>query len=460
QSLLTATFLSLLRSMSVMRDDYAKGIKDYFESLNFVLQNEKTLVDEILTKQTADAIKSRISDLLSTSSAKRERSKDVELEGIEENEDGRSGRYTEHKHTAKKRREEHTASILVLNSKRFRSFPVNDKSDFLQLRTDPELAYFDRTRYISDLSVHRDVLAGKVIPNQFFDFFRVSCDSDPKVAKGEFHEMINNAIRKFYRTYASIWARHKQSHLVAAIAYAKNSLFSQIYLLADEYDSFSNAYLNLKDQKTYSNLHNGQSLLKIFWACVQGPPKDREISEDVLAALQLFNVCGSDVEVQQHFHIMVPHYSGCRFSQFTGVPRVFNTNTTLDYLQVFASSPIAVSILEKVSSLSSTSNVDIWHDPILYKMLPFQFRFSDLVHNIMISGLHKGRSGLMRYAGGLTYVEEEHRKQLRISNLIQVQRFTLAVLARYQLCAEDVEDALMKIVTTGNVTQLLAAIRS
>ena len=42
---------------------------------------------------------------------------------------------------------------------RFRAFPTNDKSDFLKLRSQSGLAYFDRTGYISVLSSYgADVL--------------------------------------------------------------------------------------------------------------------------------------------------------------------------------------------------------------------------------------------------------------------------------------------------------------
>jgi len=61
----------------------------------------------------------------------------------------------------------------------------------------------------------------------------------------------------------------------------------------------------------------------------------------------------------------------------------------------------------------------------------------------------------MRYAGGLTYADEEPGKQLQIPNLVQVQRFAMAVLSRYQLRVTDIEEGLRKIATTGDVSQLL-----
>lgn len=60
----------------------------------------------------------------------------------------------------------------------------------------------------------------------------------------------------------------------------------------------------------------------------------------------------------------------------------------------------------------------------------------------------------MRYAGGLTYAEEPG-KQLQIPNLVQVQRFTMAVLGRYQLEKTDIDAALKEIETIGDISKLL-----
>ncbi|RUS12467.1 hypothetical protein BC937DRAFT_87812, partial [Endogone sp. FLAS-F59071] len=46
-------------------------------------------------------------------------------------------------------------STLLFNGSNL-AFPQNDKSDFLQLRSDPDLAYFDRTGYISKLNSFKE----------------------------------------------------------------------------------------------------------------------------------------------------------------------------------------------------------------------------------------------------------------------------------------------------------------
>ncbi|RUS15345.1 hypothetical protein BC937DRAFT_92562 [Endogone sp. FLAS-F59071] len=208
-------------------------------------------------------------------------------------------------------------------------------------------------------------------------------------------------------------------------------------------------------------------------------------SGDVRSALKTF--C-SNGEVEKHFRIMVRHYNGYSFSPYTAAQRAFNTNTCLEYLQgvltgdpinpsnpsnwetsktllqILAKSPIAIKILEKASGGDSATDSDLWRDPIAYSTLPLQFRFSDLNIYVMSPpeylkvGATKNKEAwlsFMRYAGGLTYAEEEPGKQLRIPNLVQVQRFTMAVLERYQLEKTDINAALRKIGTIGDVSKLL-----
>ncbi|RUP43447.1 AAA-ATPase-like domain-containing protein [Jimgerdemannia flammicorona] len=57
--------------------------------------------------------------------------------------------------------------------------------------------------------------------------------------------------------------------------------------------------------------------------------------EDVLAALKLRDVCGlNDEEVKKRFDEMELYFNGYRFTPVAETPRVYNTNTGLEYLQV------------------------------------------------------------------------------------------------------------------------------
>ena len=144
----------------------------------------------------------------------------------------------------------------------------------------------------------------------------------------------------------------------------------QIYLLADEYDAFANEYLDLNDTTNYITLHSGPSSLRDFWASVKSGIGYQKIMKcfitgvlplsladvtsgfniatnvsnlqelaclcglsygDVRSALKL--IC-SNGDVEKHFRIMVRHYNGYCFSQDVATPRVFNTNTCLEYLRV------------------------------------------------------------------------------------------------------------------------------
>ncbi|CAG8621832.1 11156_t:CDS:2, partial [Paraglomus occultum] len=460
-------------------------------------------------------------------------------------------------------------STLVFNGSKL-AFPQNDKSDFLQLRVDPEFAYFDRTGYISVLSsfeenvllflrprrfgksltlsmlayfhgvehrkhydnlfkglaIDQYVQAGTVIPYQYLvlslDFSAFNRDPDPKIAKAGLFNMINRAIGKFYTTYANnaIDSLNRCVNVVQfALRTAEGVINHQltgvkgIYLLADEYDASANEYLNLNNTTSYDNIHKGQSSLKDFWACVKssmgyqriikcfitgvlplsldGATSGFNIATNVSDEEELAGFCGlsyGDVrsalkafckngDVEKHFRIMVQHYNGYSFSPYTAAQRVFNTNTCLEYLQtllmnepinpsnpsnwetsetllqMLACSPIATDILEKVGGRNSAFDSDLWHNPIKYDTLPLQFRFSDLKKDATRN--KEAWLSFMRYAGGLTYAKEEPGKQLQIPNLVQVQRFAMAVLDRYQLRVMDIEEGLRKIATTGDISQLL-----
>ena len=56
--------------------------------------------------------------------------------------------------------------------------------------------------------------------------------------------------------------------------------------------------------------------------------------DDVLAALQLPGMCNENADVEKHLQTMRHYFNGYRFSPHADVPRVFNTNTCLEYLQV------------------------------------------------------------------------------------------------------------------------------
>ncbi|CAJ0911345.1 5549_t:CDS:2 [Entrophospora sp. SA101] len=126
-----------------------------------------------------------------------------------------------------------------------------------------------------------------------------------------------------------------------------------IYLLVDEYDAFSNEYLDLNDGSTWNE---SQSLLKGFWAQAKACMTTNEISRCFITGVSPLlmadftvvsissPICAqgpvgtNDVWIrgnqgQRHFKIMKKQFGNYRFFQYGDVLSVFNTNTCLKYLQ-------------------------------------------------------------------------------------------------------------------------------
>ncbi|RUS31429.1 hypothetical protein BC938DRAFT_477841, partial [Jimgerdemannia flammicorona] len=480
---------------------------------------------------------------------------------------------------------------MVLNKDGFQGFPVNDTSNYNDLRTNPKYAFFDRTKYISvlnsyvesvllfvrprrfgksltlsmmahfhgvqykedyydlfrGLDVDKDVKAGKLTPGQYFtltlNFAKINRSDDLKVATASLNQMVNSAVERFYKTYAKYLDCGTSEMLIKShvvddctksfedCIFLVNEVLEAtkgthhplaningIYLLVDEYDAFSNEYLRLDDHVTSrKNIHNEHSLLKFFWICVKANKGIRQIAktfitgvaplsladqtsgfniamnvsndpllsglcglsrEDVLAALNLRDVCGfNDEEVKKHFDEMERYFNGYRFAPNAGIPRVFNTNTSLEYLQtliykrwtpspsypsnsevsertlqLLATSPVITSILEQASR-NLTPDKNIMSFMIPYEKLDNEFRFADLMNT---KDNVSTWLSFMRYMGGLTYADEMPEKHLQFPNLIALQRLGAAVLNRYDLRESDITGALQKIASTGDISELLA----
>ncbi|RUP48769.1 hypothetical protein BC936DRAFT_144021 [Jimgerdemannia flammicorona] len=478
-------------------------------------------------------------------------------------------------------------STLVYNPANFQHFPEDSYSDFFDLRTTPGLAYYDRTRYISvidslpkvllflrprrfgksltlsmlahfhgvehkisysklfqDLAVHHDVQAGKVFPGQYLilsiDFAGFNYSSEAKVAEFAINSMINDALKRFHRTYADFLGDVESKDLIEELIEPANSISSfencvqivkeillaksgdpehslagvkGIYLLADEYDAYSNEYHDLDDDRPGNSLRENKRLLHSgFWARVKSNIGHKMIQkcfitgvtplsmtdhtsgfnisknvsdkrvlaglcglskEDVLASLRVPGVCDSDEEIHKCFNTMEVHFNGYRFSPHQDIPRVFNTNTCLEYLeglltkelteplcpsnsepserllQVLAASPIAISTFESYCN-NSPLDVDSWRTPIPYETLQPTFGIFQLGNKLN----KPAWLSFMRYVGGLTYADEMPKKQLQVPNVVTIKRFANAVLNRYKLEVNAIGDALRAVVSTGDVSNL------
>ncbi|KAF9301974.1 hypothetical protein BGZ74_006041 [Mortierella antarctica] len=340
---------------------------------------------------------------------------------------------------------------LVFSDTHFTGFPLNDKTSFESIRANPQYAYFDRTRYITELQDSREDVILFLRPRRFgkslfvstlahfhgvehlhnyaalfegldvdrdvksrdrtikafkpglylimaFDFSAVNRSHDVKKAAENLINMINDAIFAFIRTYAHYLGKdtcqllednlHQDAvgslnacvDLISARLQAVSSKDDElydvkgIYLLADEYDAFSNEYLDPDDPTRWNHfdrVSNPNSILKGFWSTVKSKLGPRRIAkcfitgvsplsmadhtsgfnvatyvswrkefsglcglteEDVKAALKLPSVCESEEEIAKHLTIMRDNYNGYNFVESGTAPHIFNTNTCLEYL--------------------------------------------------------------------------------------------------------------------------------
>ncbi|CAG8557095.1 3390_t:CDS:2 [Ambispora gerdemannii] len=172
---------------------------------------------------------------------------------------------------------------------------------------------------------------------------------------------------------------------------------------------------------------------------------------------------------------MKRHFNGYRFSPSATSPHVLNTNNCLEYLQmsadaagrpikscqpsnseaservlqVLAASPITISI----PTIIQHQMLNAWRVPIPCETLQNEFRLSDLHMDIT-----KSRPVWLSYmfhVGCLSFTDEMTEKQLQIPNLVAAQRFANAVLDRFELRASDIMDALQKIVSIEDISDLL-----
>ncbi|KAF9343657.1 hypothetical protein BGX34_006514, partial [Mortierella sp. NVP85] len=309
------------------------------------------------------------------------------------------------------------------------------------------------------LDVDQDVKSGKITPGQYlimsFDFSAIDRSPDLEVARKSLSGMIVNSIKAFYTTYGPYLGDKSSDQLIernvtedpieslgACVTLVEAALnlvmdledplfgVKGIYLLADEYDAFSNEYLDPNDPRPWEQLRTSPySLLKGFWAAVKSNLEFHQIvkcfitgvsplsmadhtsgfnfatdvswrkelsglcgltQEDILAALRL--MFKSEDDVLRHFEIMKDNYDGYRFAPSSQVPHIFNTNTCLEYLQSLVSGePIdpsaitnsevsepALQILAATPIANTIISEGLGFNPIPYEKLVQSFRLTDL----------------------------------------------------------------------------------
>ncbi|KAG9060984.1 hypothetical protein KI688_007814 [Linnemannia hyalina] len=244
------------------------------------------------------------------------------------------------------------------------------------------LAHFHGREHLPDykllfegLAIDEHVAHNRVFPGRYFvlkfDFSAVDRSQNRNVARHSLNLMLNESIMEFYRTYEPYLRRSADdlienfikddasASLIACVNVVHRILTSVenpedplskikgIYLMADEYDSYSNEYLVQNDSVHWKPTQGAEpdSLLKGFWAAVKsglgsaiskcyitgvlpqcladntsGFNVARYVSwepelagfcglteADVVAALALEKVCGSTAKAKKHLKIMKDH---------------------------------------------------------------------------------------------------------------------------------------------------------
>ncbi|KAF9160312.1 hypothetical protein DFQ26_005673 [Actinomortierella ambigua] len=300
------------------------------------------------------------------------------------------------------------------------------------------LAHFHGREHLPDykslfegLAIDEDVKNNRVSPGQFFvlqfDFAALNRSQDKKVAEHSLNLMLNRSIKQFYKTYEP-YLRVSADYLIknfikddatASLGecadFVHNTLASVespedpllrikgIYLMADEYDSYTNDYLVPVDNSVHRKPPRGthpDSLLKGFWASVKSG-LGRGISKCYITGVTPQSLVDNTSGFNVARHVSwEPKLAG-----FCGL-------TEADVAAALA--------LDKAGELARSKAA--W--------------LSYMVH-----------------FGGLTFCLG--KKALRIPNLVVAERFGSAILHRHHANLEDVEDGLKALLERGSIDKIL-----
>ncbi|KAG0256198.1 hypothetical protein DFQ27_005862 [Actinomortierella ambigua] len=414
------------------------------------------------------------------------------------------------------------------------------------------LAHFHGREHLPDykslfegLAIDEDVKNNRVSPGQFFvlrfDFAAVNRSQDKKVAEHSLNLMLNRSIKQFYQTYEP-YLRVSADYLIENLIkddataslgecanFVHNTLarvespedpllrIKGIYLMADEYDSYTNDYLVPVDNSVHRKPPRGthpDSLLKGFWASVKSG-LGRGISKcyitgvtpqslvdntsgfnvaryvswepelagfcglteaDVAAALALDKVCRTSSEAEKHLNIMRDHYSGFNFAPNGQGPLTYNTNTCLEYLQCLVEGKPMENPLSVTNSEVSEASLRLFAEsPVATRLLeeglfsrseqgknveertiPFDNIGQTFTLTSLAGELARSKAAWLSYMvhfGGLTFCLG--KKALRIPNLVVAERFGSAILHRHHANLEDVEDGLKALLERGSIDRIL-----
>ncbi|KAG0136190.1 hypothetical protein HOY82DRAFT_625829 [Tuber indicum] len=436
--------------------------------------------------------------------------------------------------------------IVFLRPRRFgKSLTLSMLEHFYSVR---HKAKYDTL--FKDLAVHKDVQENKIRPGEYlvlkFDFSTVGPSTDMLQAAQQLADTINAGLQQFYRENHAFFGVsaaqlvseninyknpvHSLVSLVGLVDWVAGEIgegsvgrehpfagIKGIYLLVDEYDAFSNQFMDPYTQINWAQTPVAM-LMKTFWATVKSLTSldhgvrrcfitgisplslvsvtsgfniavnvsfDEDFTglcglsrEDIKDALE--QICDKTTDtVEEHLNRLARFANGYHFCNYKVVEPVFNTNTCLEYLQavlsrrpstlddppnsevseVFlrtcASSPAAIGAMEAALAPPphSSCNSRPHHNRLPYSRLVNQFNLTDLRCDLLNDKSEVWRS-LLLYFGGFTFDNAHPSEFLAIPNLIAARRFGTALLDHFGLLS-TMEEAMRFLTLHGKIEKVL-----
>jgi hypothetical protein len=374
-----------------------------------------------------------------------------------------------------------------------------------------------------------------VTPGQFFalkfDFSLGDRSSNVEEAGQFLKDSINQSLETFYETYSTYLGEGANKlckslipekpicnltrcvRLVQKVLKSGNEQLTGvqgIYLLVDEYDTFTNEFLELNN-----SAYDGgavEEVFKSFWRAIKSllsPNGIQRVFVTGIAPLSLadlgsgFNVatnvssdedmaglcgltradieaslealCGSDAH-KKHLQAMTTYLNGYHFCNQKTLEPIYNTETCLAYLQRLkqgkipearapANSEVSQQFLRRISASPSALEdfeTGLRRDergdfvPFAYDTLKQDFTLTDLKRDVEYS--RSAWRSLMLCYGGFTFDPKDPAHHLKIPNLVAAERIASAVLEKYEL-RETLNSALKGLEIDGDMRPLLRCYR-
>ncbi|PUU82635.1 hypothetical protein B9Z19DRAFT_1120395 [Tuber borchii] len=251
-----------------------------------------------------------------------------------------------------------------------------------------------------------------------------------------------------------------------------------IYLLADDYDAFNNEYMNPRDSERW-DISLAESLIEDFWATVKGMTvlpygiqkcfitgifplslANNTSSFNIAVNLSFKNnfaglcgltradiedalqtICPSKKSVSTHLEQLTRYAHGYHFCRYSKTEPVFNTDTSLEYLQ----------------AVLTGEELDIANPPdskVSQRFLNICASSPDLKSRALGKIEDSTSRTLLLYLGAFTFDKEEPAHFLTIPNQIVAKQFGVTILCRCKLLG-TIQNAIRFLPLCGDIIALL-----